>query len=224
MDHLLAAWQPYAELHEWTLPDGFHARVPVMNSVDFKVEVDELDHATFTHRIFENVGSETGLSIAANVIHSIDGMLVREMQRRCNHDDALLRTVAIKIAMYLDNEFATTKADYSEFISINLVDAISSNKVQLEDISKGKLVALYEVITKSLEHKAFPVVCVHDEFKCHPNNMNELRQHYINMFSELSKSNLLADILSQIHGTTNYNIPKLGDVSAQIEQSNYALS
>ena len=82
MDDINQCWQSGAKVHEWTLPDGHVARVPVMVAVDKKIEVDELNHATFTHRMYVNEGTETGLSLPANVIQSIDGWIVREMIRR----------------------------------------------------------------------------------------------------------------------------------------------
>lgn len=83
--------------------------------------------------------------------------------------------------------------------------------------------ALLEVIDNCLQFRSFPIVCVHDEFKCHPNNMNFLRWHYRRIFQELSRTNLLEDILSQIHNT-NYQLPKLGKVDHLIANANYALS
>ena len=63
-----------------------------------------------------------------------------------------------------------------------------------------------------------------DEFKCHPNRMNHLRQQYINIFAELAESTILSDILSQIHGCPG-TFPKLStDLGTKIRQSNYALS
>ena len=63
-----------------------------------------------------------------------------------------------------------------------------------------------------------------DEFKCHPNHMNHLRQQYINLFAELAESNILSDILSQIHGCKG-SFPKLSpNLAEKIRESNYALS
>jgi hypothetical protein len=75
-----------------------------------------------------------------------------------------------------------------------------------------------------LVHSPFPVVTVHDEFKCGANHMNHLRQHYINIFAELAESNLLSDLLSQIHGTPCTFKKLSNDLGSKIRGSNYALS
>ena len=47
LQELLDTWQPYALVHAWKLPDGFDARVKVMQREETRIEVDELDHASF---------------------------------------------------------------------------------------------------------------------------------------------------------------------------------
>lgn len=70
LQDLLGAWQPFALTHSWKLPDGFDARVKVMEKKEIRIEVDELDHATFTYEYYENQGIKKGISLPANVTHS----------------------------------------------------------------------------------------------------------------------------------------------------------
>lgn len=70
LQELLDTWQPYALAHAWKLPDGFDARVKVMKREETRIEVDELDHASFTYEYYVNQGSKKGLSNVANVVHS----------------------------------------------------------------------------------------------------------------------------------------------------------
>lgn len=79
-------WQPYADTHEWVMPDGFHVIVPVVESFVGKVEVDEADHLTFQYQTDAICGAEQGISLLANVIQSCDGYVAREMVRRCPFD------------------------------------------------------------------------------------------------------------------------------------------
>ncbi|AYA64302.1 DNA-directed RNA polymerase [Alteromonas sp. RKMC-009] len=219
MQHLLNAWQPYALSHDWILPDGFNAHCPVTEALQFRVEVAELGKATFDHVCHMPRGTEKGLSVAANVIHSIDGMVVREMNRRCNYDPVLLDIAREKI----EAAFAASVPKPSgKFVSLRWATALATGDIALADVLTV-LPDLYALINRTLEYKPFPIVCVHDEFKCHANHMNRLRMYYRDIFAELSASDLLEDILSQIHGV-KYKLPKLGNITNQIKQCNYALS
>ena len=62
---LLQSWQPFALQHSWTLPDGFEAVCKVYSEDVKIIEVDELNHATFSHTYRTMEGTETGLSNAA---------------------------------------------------------------------------------------------------------------------------------------------------------------
>lgn len=76
-----ACWNPMGLNHRWVMPDGHQVVVKVMVPVVKKIEIDELSHATFSHQTYVNQPEEFGLSLAANVVHSIDGYIVREMIR-----------------------------------------------------------------------------------------------------------------------------------------------
>ena len=85
MNDIQSCWQPNALAHEWTLPDGHTASVKVMVNVAKDIEVDELDHARFKQQMWLNMPNEFGISLAANIVHSIDGYVVREMVRRARN-------------------------------------------------------------------------------------------------------------------------------------------
>ena len=76
-----SCWRTDVLANSWTLPDGHRAVVKNMEPVDKTIEIDELDHATFTHRIYENMEQDFSLSLPANVVQSFDGYIVREMIR-----------------------------------------------------------------------------------------------------------------------------------------------
>lgn len=75
-------WDSTAMAHSWTLPDGHIAKVLVTDIATARIEVDELDHTTFAYRFESNQPSTTKTSLVPNIIHSIDGYIVREMIRR----------------------------------------------------------------------------------------------------------------------------------------------
>ena len=178
----------------------------------------------------------------ANVVHSIDAYILRCIHRRCNYDrEAVLQAMGFlldeqdaRVKGYAEQQprvqCTHDKLDYylTQYERSGMADVIILNHItscfEPQFMSDALINKLLEIIEGMLAYKPFPVVSVHDEFKCHPNNMNHLRQQYINIFAELAESNILSDILSQIHGQPG-SFPKLTpNLAAKIRGSNYALS
>ena len=88
MEDINDCWQYGSDVHQWTLPDGHVARVPVTEMSVVRIEVDELDHRTFTYRYNKQQPSKNYRSLVANVVHSVDGYIAREMVRR-NHYEGI---------------------------------------------------------------------------------------------------------------------------------------
>lgn len=236
LQDLLASWKPYGLSHEWKMPDGFDARIKVMTKVETRIEVDELDHATFTYEYYENLGQKSGLSNAANVTHSVDAYVLREMHRRCNHDREAIQAAATAIEIELINrslgqqpvagakgklQYYIDQYDRSTLASAVILPYLTQETTQ--HLSTAHLQTLMEIADGMLQHNPFELVTIHDEFKAHANNVNWVRWHYAEILAEIAASNLLDDILSQLHGTPG-NFPKLSsNLPALIKQSNYGL-
>ena len=88
MDTINAFWNKRALEHSWTLPDGHRSVVPVIETVDKRVEIDELNHRRFAYIYKANKPSRKSTSLVPNIIHSVDGYVAREMVRRCPFDIA----------------------------------------------------------------------------------------------------------------------------------------
>lgn len=242
LQELLASWQPYALVHEWKLPDGFDARVKVMEKQEARIEVDELDHATFTYEYYENVGSKRGLSNAANVVHSVDAYVLRCIHRRCNYNPLILHFAHEAIMFELDQRANTNQTSIAvdgkiqgtqfhyyiqQYERSGMADVVILPELLGEDavwyLSTKHLEALDRICRRMKEHAPFEVITIHDEFKCSPVNMNHLRQHYIDVFAEIADSRILEDILSQIHGMPGSYTKLSNNLSTLIRGSNYAL-
>lgn len=238
LQDLLGSWQPFALVHQWKLPDGFDARVKVMQKKEARIEVDELDHATFTYEFYENEGTRTGLSNVANVVHSVDAYILRSIHRRCNYDYDVVSFAAELIEAELvkrnlgievpgDEEVVMLAYYCDQYRRSGMADIVILPYLTSFDmgyLTTEHLKALATIVNGMLQYKPFEVVGVHDEFKCHPNNMNHLRQQYINVLAELAESNLLDDLLSQLHGSAGSFKKLTPDLGAKIRLSNYALS
>lgn len=218
------SWQPYALEHSWTLPDGWRSKVRVTETVDAKIEVDELDHATFTHRIKLFRGTEEGLSLPANIVHSIDGYVVREIVRRCNYDELHLRFALRLIESELPRRMMQAVVRPPVLVSLGVIQKDFDKRVKHMDTHY--LICLKNVIKECLRRPSFVVLTIHDEFKCLANYMNYLRIAYTQVFAELARSTLIDDILSEITGET-VKFHRFGDgnqLAELILKSNYMIS
>lgn len=245
LQDLLASWQPNALAHEWQLPDGFNAKVKVMTKVDeddprSRVEVDELGHSSFTYVYYINEPQKKGLANAANVVHSIDAYVLRCIHRRCNYDREMVENVDQLMSIAVTTRALSCNINGSQEITdpnieyyvglweeTGMADVVILPHITAENVLQVPtelLRKLMGITFEMLQHKPFPVVTIHDEFKCHPNNMNVLRQQYINVMAELAESTVLDYILSSIYGRKG-TYPKLShNLGSYIRKSNYALS
>lgn len=93
MNDIQSCWQSDKEVHQWVMPDGHTVYVPVRYNESRIIEVDTLGQLKFTQSI-ELVGKQThGISLAANIIHSIDGYVCREMIRKAKELNFRILTV-----------------------------------------------------------------------------------------------------------------------------------
>lgn len=199
-------WNPLATHHKWVLPDNFHVQIKIMGNV--------YEQFQFAGNDFEvirkvNMPQPEGRSLGANVTHSIDGMVVREMLRRCSYDPLQIERVqwAMKNIhrsnpiqrIYAQGDDAMVYllwARYQEtgYLSARILDHITINNVAIVD--QGVLHALVD----SLPAKPFDLIAVHDCFRCLPSYGNDMRQQYINQLHLIAKSRLLDSVISQIVG------------------------
>lgn len=238
LDDLLNSWNPFALVHEWVLPDGYVARVKVMNKLEKRIEVDELDHATFTYEFSVNEGTKTGLANVANSVHSVDAYVLRCMERRCNYDAEMVTNASAILVSEMTARMSgkksvatCNKVDYyiKHYNRSGLADIVILPFINAENVGKlsdAHISKLLDIITQMLRHKPFPVITIHDAFHAHPNNCNYVRSHYREILADIADSNILNDILSQLYGFpgTFEKLSKPGELSALIRKSNYGLS
>lgn len=239
LEELKDTWMPFALKHSWVLPDNFHVHVKNMVDVEAKIEIDELDHASFTAYFKQNEGEERGVANVANVTHSVDAYVLRNLIRRCNYNEyQTVRAYDIvdneilyrylggkqgeqelaeddKMLTYVERYDASRMADP---VVTDHMTAAGANHMTLEHLE-----ALRGVYQQMLVHKPFPIMSVHDEFKCHPNHMNHLRKHYREVFAQLAESEILSDIFSQMHGTKLKYKKLSNDLGDKIRKSAYAI-
>lgn len=238
LDILVDSWKPYALSHDWQLPDGFEVKCPVTATVKSKIEVDELGHTTFTYIWKDNIGAEKGVKNSANLTHSVDSYILRQLVRRCNYDKSLvpwayqailteifdragpagttpLKAADDQLQYYIDLWERTKMADPL------IIGYMGDGDVECLPLALLKQLA--EVLRSMLEHKPFPVITVHDDFRAHALNVNWVRKHYRNILAELADSTVLDDLLTQLYGEPVQYQKLSNNLSEKIRNSNYAL-
>ena len=222
----LSIWNSDALSHDWVLPDNFHVHIKVMTQVKEVVQFMNEPYDTF-HMV--NQPTEEGRSLGANCIHSLDGMIVREITRRCDYSvDRMLEimgfldAVIIGDVLYDSDTYMvqTLWKHYQEsgYLSARILDHLQAHNVNLVDRA-----VIWELID-SLPEKPFKVIAVHDCFRVLPNYGNDLREQYNRQLMLIAKSNLLQYLLSQIVGR-QLSIGKLDpNLWQDIMDTDYALS
>ena len=238
LEVLVDSWEPYALQHSWTLPDGFSAIVKVEDTEEHKIEVDELDHATFTYYLSVNKGKKKGVSNAANVIQSIDAYILRSMHRRCNYDVKVVLNVLeilkehyINKIMGIGHSFkleGQAAYYYDLYKKTGLVDVVILpyiTKHNIEAFSNDFKSKLFNILEGMSNYNSFELVTIHDSFASHPNNVNHVRYQYKEILADIAESDLLKDILTQLYRNNpqSFQYPTTS-IAPQIRNSNYSLS
>lgn len=238
LQDLIDTWQAYQEVHEWTLPDGFVARVKTLDKVVTRIEVDEMDGATFEYEYKVVCGKERDVKNAANVIHSIDAYILRCMERRCNYNSVIVDTAYFFLKEELEarnqGEEKIPRVEgtsYERYLDLydrtNMADAVIFPHVypsSVQQMETDHIEALIRLAESMRVHEPFEILTVHDEFKCHPNFCNHMRQHYINIFAEMADANIIEDIIHQITGHFPYYNNAYIGLSDLIRNAEYPLS
>lgn len=245
LQELLASWQHMALSHDWIMPDGFDVRIKVLSKRETRIHLDELDNASFNYEYYVNEGLPQGhpkaKSNAANVTHAVDGYVLRSMHRRCNYDREVAEFAKKTIEHELDlrkrfgeprpeqiAEFMTPKIRYylNQYERSTVADIVIMpylDQATVTCLSTKHLKALHNILSGMLQYVPFSLVTIHDEFKAHPKNINWVRWQYKEILAEIADSNLLDDILSQLHKTKG-TFPKMStNLSRLIRNSNYGL-
>ena len=223
---LLQLWQKDALSHDWVLPDNFHSKNKVMGK---RTEYAQFFNSPVEVVTTVNAPQEKGRSMGANITHSIDGMIVREMGRRCTYDSQKVKDLLFLMSagsqvkpsrMRPQDELLDTLIDHylrTGFLSARVIDCLDA-----QNIGMAPPAALFSLLN-SLPMKPFQVMTVHDCFRVHPNYGNDLRQQYAHILGDICDSTILDDIASQIL-QTEIVVEKRGLKSSDVRVADYQLS
>lgn len=172
LQDLLNSWNPDTLAHSWKLPDGFDAVVPVIDSTDARIEVDELGGASFTFQFKENKPTAKGKANAANMVHSIDSYILRSLIRRCNYNKKeILRAKEVLLGRSQEPSKALQEKGMAKYLLDQYVRSGMPDTRILEHLNPDNVEALshehceklLSTIEMMLQHKPFEIIAVHDE-------------------------------------------------------------
>ena len=223
----LDIWDSTVLSHDWILPDNFHVHVKVMGTVKQKVNFFNKPYEIITK---VNMPKENGRSLAANTIHSIDALIVREITRRCDYrPDVVAKIQGMifncweknKLEDTINNRMLETLWFHyqdSGYLSARILDYITEDNISYIHRS------VIQELIDSLPVKPFKVMSIHDCFRVLSSYGNDLREQYNLQLMLIAKSNLLSFTLSQIMGK-EIKVDKANpDMWKHIMDSNYTLS
>ena len=168
----------------------------------------------------------------------VDAFVLREMHRRCNHDrEVLMKAMAVLTAeldrrtynqalvgdMKLSPKAKYFKEQYDRSTTITAAILPHLEEESVTHLSTEHLEKLWHMVGQMTKHKPFPIVTIHDEFQAHPNNVNWVRWHYKEILAEIADSNLLDDLLSQLHGASGTFKKLSSNLGQLVRNSNYGL-
>lgn len=230
------AWQLNLDLQEvwnrlrgsvysWILPDNFHACIETKKAEyqDFTMLGKQL---TITKYVDGRPDFHKGLG--PNLIHSVDGFIVREMARRCMYDPKRILSI-LELAQEGKTHGTGGKSgpmvqllweqfQRTGFLSTRIFDYLYEDTLGYVDM--GHILGLIS----SLPMKPFQLVTNHDCFRCHPNYGNDLRLQYNRILADINDSKMLQAMVSDVLGKPT-KIRKFGQIDRKlILNSNYALS
>lgn len=214
--------------YDWTMPDNFYACI----------ETHDKDVIPFTFldkefQVVQKVNERPRFhkGLGPNLIHSIDGMIVREMYRRCMFNEKVTTRVMDLIMNQTGQfvygtdgksaEIVQTLWDHylqSGFLSVRVLDYLYEDTMGLVDpLVVAKLIS-------SLPEKSFELISVHDCFRCHPNYGNDLRRQYNYIMADINDSMILPFMCEQV-ARKPISARKVGNINRDvILNGNYLLS
>lgn len=225
----LNIWDNTKTQYSWVLPDNFHVNIQVKNRIVERVHF--LNRPIDTFRTV-NMPVDNGRSLSANATHSVDGLICRELNRRCNYDPERIKQIQKwlfkswnptneELPVTPENEMLETLWNLyidTGYLSARILDYINEENINF--IHRPTILELIE----SLPEKPFKVLTVHDCFRALPHYCNDLRHQYMLQMALLAKSKLLDSILTQMVGRPIQVKKQTEDLHVHIMQSEYPIT
>lgn len=212
-------------VYDWVMPDNFHACIETSDKEMVEFTFDGEKYA-LPQKIDARPQFHKGLG--PNLIHSVDGMVVREMFRRCMFNKDTIMTVVDAITSEkqgsnTDERGLMVQELWENYLITGFLSARILDYIDVSNIGHTDPLIIAQLV-QSLPEEPFDVVSVHDCFRSHPNYGNDLRRQYNLIMADINDSQLLTSLCSQV-SKSNLPIRKLGTIAREdIVNANYMLA
>lgn len=213
LQYIQGLWQSEVHSHRWTMPDGFEV-------IQWNNGVEEQEVTLFNQKMIVRKQVRTqerrGIALAANIVHSTDGFICREMVKRAQFDPQNAQDT-------LDFGFIAEEKheslDYllylyrkTQFLSVDLLAAMNAQTF-CEDLSEVEKLEIAMLLEQLANKEAFNLVPIHDSFSCEAEHCNAMCDMYRHLMQQLWDSQLLEYIAECITGKreTNQKYPSILD-------------
>lgn len=237
-DILLDNWQEDVESYGWTLPDGFTVLIKNKTVVNEEIDLGEYGTVTVSHKEISKLekGEPGTRSYSANLVHSVDALILREVVAMAMHQ----KDVVARVTKLIENKsyqlFSKNKGKdiamveklqslykQSGFLSDRILNYLHEGTISLLDEDTiEELKDMLDVINQMGE--PFEVMTIHDCFRVLPKHVNAIRKAYIYQLYKIAKTKgkMLNFLLSQLFNTeVNFGFGKLNP--EDVLNSDYAL-
>ena len=99
---LLENWQEDVESYGWTLPDGFTVLIKNKRVVNEEIDLGEYGTVTISHKEISKLekGEPGTRSYSANLVHSVDALILREVVAMAMHQ----KDVVARVTKLIENK------------------------------------------------------------------------------------------------------------------------
>lgn len=230
-------WNEAVSEYNWDMPDGFHVNMPVLKGMytgyernPTRVVLKDLSGKVIASAICKYTVQQPiakkqsgSLGLGANMVHSTDAYLLRELIRRCKNQFKC-SPYFLKSGTELETDSESAYKIYECYKNTGLVSLNILNYVKPGDTLPEEYLSELVRIYKTLPKVGFNIRPVHDEFGIHPEHKEVLVSQFNMLLSEIYCSNLAEYFIStQVKGYTVTPGKKDDKVIQAILDNNYLL-
>lgn len=195
-------WNPEAEAYGWFLPDGFEVLMENtrtlyelgMKTKYIEIRVSPEARLRKVHPNWSLVapipkGKSGSRGLGANLIHSVDAYIMRELVRRC-HGQFKVSLEDVRVGKACTFQNPEARKIYEMYTKTNMVSVNILNAMEKGDTITQEYYDDIKFIVDTLPKVGFYIKPIHDEFCCRVEFKEIMREQFNHLLGEVYCSTL----------------------------------